>query len=524
MANNQKRIELLDCTLRDGGHINQGHFGKKVIKAIIEKLVKANTDIIEAGFLWDQPTSADVARFDSIDKLKAYLPEDMGNSKISLMADNVDLSGLADYDGTVDIIRLSFRKEELDWAKRNAKILEAKGYKYYINPIHGSAISDYEYLKFIDEVNELKPYGFSIVDSFGAMRQRDLKRVHSLIENNLDRDIVLGVHLHENLGLSFALAQDFINDSSPNRRITVDGSLYGMGKVPGNLCIEQVMDYMNTEYEADYHLEPVYDAIDDYIMPIRKKVVWGYTIPYAISAQCGVHRTYAEFFSGKNKLRTVDIKHLMAKIDSSHAQTFDEKYAQNLYDEYMNISYDDETMLENLKDFLAGYEGIVVFAPGASIKDMDLPTGYFKNKCLIDVNFKFSKYEPTLCFFTNAKRIEECKWVESDKLIISSNLLSDYDNSEYVISRQRLIEHDGIICDDSTLMLINLLKQLGIKKVEIAGFDGFDKNADNFYEKAFDRVLEEYDFHHEHRKNVFDKCYKSQMEIKFLTPSVYDKE
>ena len=105
-------VRLLDCTLRDGGHINKGKFGKKIIKAILSDLVKAKVDIIEAGFLWDSETDEDTARFESIKKLKRYLPQDMGNSKISLMADNVDLSNLEPYDGTVEFIRLSFRKTE----------------------------------------------------------------------------------------------------------------------------------------------------------------------------------------------------------------------------------------------------------------------------------------------------------------------------------------------------------------------------------------------------------------------------
>lgn len=47
---NQRQIRLLDCTLRDGGHLNEGIFGKEVIKNVIKKLAEANVDIIEAGF------------------------------------------------------------------------------------------------------------------------------------------------------------------------------------------------------------------------------------------------------------------------------------------------------------------------------------------------------------------------------------------------------------------------------------------------------------------------------------------
>ena len=119
-------VRLLDCTLRDGGHINQGNFGKNVIKATIDNLVKAKIDVIEAGFLWDTETGDDVARFHTISELKKYLPKDMGNSKISLMADNVDLSHLEPYDGTVEYIRLSFRRTEFEWAEKTFNILKEK--------------------------------------------------------------------------------------------------------------------------------------------------------------------------------------------------------------------------------------------------------------------------------------------------------------------------------------------------------------------------------------------------------------
>lgn len=127
----------------------------------------------------DEETDDDTARFCSISEMKKYLPSDIGNSKISVMADNVDLTNLESCDGTVDIVRLSFRKTEFDWAEDTVKLLMKKGYKVFINPIHGSSFSDEEYLCIIKRVNDLKPYGFSIVDTFGATRQSDLGALFS---------------------------------------------------------------------------------------------------------------------------------------------------------------------------------------------------------------------------------------------------------------------------------------------------------------------------------------------------------
>ena len=45
------RLNILDCTLRDGGYINEFHFGEQAMKNVIEKLSKAAIDIIECGFM-----------------------------------------------------------------------------------------------------------------------------------------------------------------------------------------------------------------------------------------------------------------------------------------------------------------------------------------------------------------------------------------------------------------------------------------------------------------------------------------
>ena len=514
-------IKLLDCTLRDGGHINQGTFGYNVIKSIVSNLVKAGIDIIEIGFLWDSPTDKDTARFHTISELKELLPKDMAASKISLMADNVDLTHLEDNDGTVEYIRLSFRKKEFMWAEQNAKVLMKKGYKVYINPIHGSAISDKDYLQIIERVNKLKPYGFSIVDTFGALRQEDLGRIYYLIEHNLDKDITVGLHLHANLGLAYSLAQYILNIAAPTRNITIDGSLYGMGKVPGNLCIEQIMDYMNVTYRKQYSTEPVYDAIDDYIMPIYEKVTWGYAIPYALSAQYSVHRTYAEFFQEKERLHTKDMRRLLGSIDKEHKEIFNIKYAEELYSKYINVEVDDALALSTIKSELTNYDDIIILAPGASIQAFDIKKYKFNNACVISVNFVYDKSDIDFVFFTNSKRIDNCGRVfDREKMLITSNLIKDVEKVHLIFSRNELVYHDDVYCDDSTLMLINLLNRIERKKIHVAGFDGFLKNKNNFYDISYERTVRKDDYDADTRKKILKRTYSS-MQINFLTPSLY---
>ena len=47
----QNNLKLLDCTLRDGGYINDWNWGFQTARSIIQSLVRAKIDIIEAGFL-----------------------------------------------------------------------------------------------------------------------------------------------------------------------------------------------------------------------------------------------------------------------------------------------------------------------------------------------------------------------------------------------------------------------------------------------------------------------------------------
>ena len=492
-----KKIKLLDCTLRDGCHINGGKFGENVIKNVIEKLVESNVDIIEVGFLWDQAFGTDTSKYLTIADVKRVLPKNKGNSKFSLMADFIDLEHLEPYDGTIDFIRLSFKRWRLDWGLKTGKILMDKGYKVFINLVNNNVYTDQQYLEAIQKINDLHPYGFCIVDTFGTMRLSELSHRYYLVENNIHSDMTIGLHLHENLGLAYSLAQHLTEIASPKRNIVIDGSLLGMGRVPGNLCIEQIMDYMNSQYGTNYALEPVYDAIDDYIAPIKATNPWGFSIPYALSAKYNLHRTYAEYLTGKNRLKTKDIQRILSQIPQSEAETYNESYVEKLYLDYMNVSYDDSNDMQMLKESLAGKD-VMVVAPGASIKDAadTLAREITNNSIVISVNFNPEMaISSDIVFLTNTKRYDMIKRrTTKNKLLITSNLIRDIENRDYTVAYNEVSHFGDEYCDDSTLMLLALLQKCGVREVKLAGFDGC-KSGDRltFCDGAMDRNTQKND-------------------------------
>ena len=523
--NNEKRIRLLDCTLRDGGHIVNGRFGKDVIKNTIHNLVKSEVDIIEVGFLWESECDIDSARYNSIEDVKRILPENLGDSKIALMADYIKLDDLEPYDGTVEYIRLSFKRWRIEWAIKTARVLQEKGYKVFINPVNNNVYSDREYIEVLEQVNELHPYGFSIVDTFGVMRLRDLSHRYYLVENNLLPDISIGVHFHENLGLSYSLAQHLISIASPNRNIIIDGSLLGMGRAPGNLCIEQIMDYLNDLFETSYKIEPVFDAIDDYIVPIKQNRPWGYAIPYALSAKYYLHRTYAEYLMNKWKLKTSDIERILSKVIKEEAESFNEEYIEKLYSQYVSIDVDDWDAIRRLTKQLLGH-CVLLLAPGASIiQNKDVIKSYIDkyNPIVIGIHCNPDFIKVDYEFYTNIKRYEVLHEKRDFKnLILTSNLKRHINCSNtIIIDYKRIAYHQGVFCDDSVLMMLNLLKGIGIDNVTIAGFDGVIDGKGSFYIDSLSR-LDRPENYSEKVLKVLKTCYKD-ISIVFLTNSYYEK-
>ena len=191
------------------------------------------------------------------------------------------------------------------------------------------------------------------------MMKADLQRIYYLAEHNLDKSIVIGLHLHENLALSYSLAQEFISMKSVERKSVIDGSMLGMGRVPGNLPLELIMDYMNKNQGGTYDVNPVLDGIDDHIEQLKQIEAWGYSTAYALSAKYNLHRNYAEYLLGKGRLRAKQINQILASIEECKKTAYDEKYVEALYRRFQNHEVDDTKLISELKAKLLGKNAAV---------------------------------------------------------------------------------------------------------------------------------------------------------------------
>lgn len=331
-----KDILFLDCTLRDGAHVVSGEFKHSRIINIIRRLTESKTDIIEIGFLKEGNESLDKIYYPQIENAYTILNEagitDSTNHPIyALMAraDDYDISKLSPANGKIKLIRVAFYYDYLDEGIEFVKKAMDLGYLCSINLINTPGANAEELKYFINRVNEVVPFAVSIVDTFGVLTIEELESILCLYDKEMDLSIRIGLHVHENLSLAFAMAQSFLKNTKEERRVIIDGSLMGIGRAPGNLCTELITNYLNTFYQKKYDMVPILSAIDKEIKPLKNDFRWGYAPEYTISAKYRVHRSYAEFLE-TNGVSLDDIELLLANIDSKHAEKYNKEYITKL--------------------------------------------------------------------------------------------------------------------------------------------------------------------------------------------------
>ena len=312
-----KRINILDCTLRDGGYVNKWEFGYYNIKKIISSLVAANVDIIECGFLTNKiEYDRDYSKFNAVEQIASVLPQKRGNTMFVCMINygEYDISDLPKCDGkSVDGIRVAFHKRNAKEAMRFCAAIKEKGYKVFIQPMVTMSYSDEEVLELIKIANEIKPYAFYMADSFGTMKQNDIMRFFYLNDNNLDKNIKFGYHSHNNMQLAYSNAQSLC-EIETRRNILIDSSTFGMGRGAGNLNSEMFLSYLNDHTEVNYNIKPLLNIIDEVLADIYEKNYWGYSIPHYLSALHYCHPNYATYLDSKKTLKVDNIDDILKLI------------------------------------------------------------------------------------------------------------------------------------------------------------------------------------------------------------------
>lgn len=521
------KIKILDCTLRDGGYINDWNFSNKHICKILKALDSSNIDIIECGYLNDlKGSSLNSTIFkntlDVDEVLNSIQPCKYQNVvMIDLGTFNVD--NLVHKSKTkIDGIRLAFHKENLDKALAIAEKIIDLDYNLYFQPMITKNYKDLEFLAMIEKVNILNPYSFYIVDSFGSMTLDEFNKYLILSDSNLNKNITLGYHSHNNMQLAFSNA---INMCSQNlkRDIIIDASIYGIGRGAGNLNTELILDMLNKLYKNDYDTLPLLEIIDELLNSLMQKTPWGFSPAQFLSSSYNCHPNYATYLVNKNTNHIVGIKNILEKLPEEKKSSFDKKYIEKLYI---------ESILDIKTQIFGSFnldinKNILIIASGKSSSKYEVLLDEKRNNddyIVIGLNH----IPNTKCdyyFFTNQKRYDEFEsQLKSSNIVITNNIAiknkvyAVLNFSDLAFTNEQIVVNVAISC-------INHLINLGVKSVEIAGLDGYKINLDNYnYEET--SYVSDTKTLIEQNQLLSDSLnfLKEKIEIIFITPSLFMKK
>ena len=531
-------FKLLDCTLRDGAYIVNSMFGDVSIKGIIDKLNKANVDIIECGWLKNDEHKKDSSFYHVISDVNSYVLKPNPSCKYVLMIDwdRYDLNFLPvkDDKNIVDSIRVVFPHDHFKEGLKVGEEIKVKGYNVYFQAANTLAYSEEDLIELAKECNNISPLGISIVDTFGAMYEDDLERIVKVLDENLNSDIAIGFHSHNNQQLAFSNAIHFmklLKDS--NRDAIIDASLCGMGRGAGNATTELVANYLNQKYDGNYNLDVIMDAIDIYMTKYSEKYKWGYSTEYCIAGIYCCHVNNISYLSKNHKTSARDMRNVIGSLSPADRKKYNYDLLEEKYLENQNRKYGDAANIIKLKeDFV---NGVILIAPGKSTVLESAKVKSFieaHSECkTISVNALNDIYCTDYLFLTNTARYDYARIAykekyDSLKRILLSNIKDTQDDNDLIVEYEKAIKRGWEHFDNAVICMLRLLAFLKVKNVYLAGFDGFKNTYNESYaDEALPTVNPGKKWEELNReiKNMFEdvKTSSPDMNIEFITESIF---
>ena len=287
-------IKIFDCTIRDGGLVNNYHFTDEFVKGVYETCVKAGVEYMEIGKnnspTLQSPEEFGKWNFCKEDDIRSIIGDNNTNLKIAVMSDigrTVESELLPCSQSVVDMIRIATYIHQIDEAIDLINKAKAKGYEVTINIMAIAKASDEQIDQVLEKVSKTDVDVIYIADTFGSYYPAQIKELsekYLKVAKSVGKKV--GLHAHNNIQLAFANNIEAMNSGVEFLDVTISG----LGRGAGNCAMELMIGYLNDNYEIKkYNQYPVIEFIEKFIVPLEKEIKWGYSIPYMISGQHVAH-------------------------------------------------------------------------------------------------------------------------------------------------------------------------------------------------------------------------------------------
>jgi 4-hydroxy 2-oxovalerate aldolase len=297
-------IKLLDCTIRDGGLVNNSQFSDEFVRAVYQALMEAGVDYMEIGYKGDRkiysPTEYGCWKHCQEEDIRRIVGENKIDMKLSAMADaertNYHEDFLPKEKSVLDMIRVATYIHQIPTALDMIKAAHDKGYETTLNLMSVSVVHEHELDEALEILSKTEVDVLYIVDSFGALYSeeiQDLTRKFMTFAEASGKKV--GIHTHNNQQLAYAnTIEALILGAS-----FLDATMGGLGRGAGNCPTELLLGFLKN---PKFRLRPVLQCLRDYVVPLRQRVTWGYDVPYMLTGQLNMHpRSAMAFLDGQDR-------------------------------------------------------------------------------------------------------------------------------------------------------------------------------------------------------------------------------
>ncbi|MBK1706893.1 aldolase catalytic domain-containing protein [Halochromatium glycolicum] len=287
-------LKVLDCTVRDGGLVNAHQFSDEFVSACYHACINAGVDYMEIGYK-NSPKTFPRAKFgpwrhcDETDLQRVVGDHDPAATglRLAAMAD----AGKSDWETQIvpeaesplSMIRVAFYAHQVSEAVDMIRFAAEQGYETTANLMAVSNITETEIDTVLEAIADTPASTMVIVDSFGHLYREQVDRLyHKYADALAGTGKEIGIHAHNNLQLAFANTIEAIILGC-NR---VDSTIFGFGRGAGNCHTEILLGFLRN---PKFEVRPIIEVIQEHILPLRREIDWGPSLPYNLTGQLNQH-------------------------------------------------------------------------------------------------------------------------------------------------------------------------------------------------------------------------------------------
>ena len=339
------KIEILDCTIRDGGYLNNWQFSDQQVINCFKAGSESGFDYVELGFRSSKKVFSEEKYgkwlFCSEEDLEMVCNSVENPAKISIMVrpENIEIGNFVNSENSViDMIRVVITDPSyIEIACQYANKLKSLGYTIGLNPIRIDSYSDNELREYFTAISEFKPdidY-FFMADTYGSIDLSKLSKLINLYNEEFlskqNNKVKLGFHGHNNL-------QDAIfkaNSAMEMGFSMLDSCMFGLGRGPGNLCSELLVGELQKINSDKYNVLPLLIFIDKFIHSYKNNtnnlLDCRYNLVYVMTGLLTIHPDYGEYLLKSNITYPIDKIWFVFNnlVEAKKSRTFHKKYFED---------------------------------------------------------------------------------------------------------------------------------------------------------------------------------------------------